>query len=49
MIPEAVDLALTAGWGYGGKDGVIMPGKGKVVTRDYNSEELAAIPKGARA
>jgi hypothetical protein len=40
---------LTAGWGHGGKDGVTMPGKGKIVRRDYTKEELAAIEKGAKA
>jgi Type ISP C-terminal specificity domain/N-6 DNA Methylase len=40
---------LTADWGHGGKDGVTMPGKGKIVRRDYTKEELAAIEKGAKA
>ncbi len=29
--PEAGDFDLTAGWGHGGKGGVTMPGKGKLV------------------
>jgi hypothetical protein len=49
LNPDAGDLALTAGWGYGGKDGVTMPGKGKAVKRDYTPEELAAILEGAPA
>jgi hypothetical protein len=49
LNPDAGDLALTAGWGYGGKDGVTMPGKGKAVKRDYTPEELAAIREGAPA
>ncbi len=49
LNPDAGDLALTAGWGYGGKDGVTMPGKGKAVPRDYTPEELAAIREGAPA
>jgi hypothetical protein len=49
LNPDAGDLALTAGWGYGGKDGVTMPGKGKVITRDYTPEELSAIREGAGA
>ncbi len=49
LNPDAGDLALTAGWGHGGKDGVTMPGKGKVITRDYTPEELAAIREGALA
>ena len=32
--PEAGDLDLTAGWGHAGKDGVTMPGKGKLIQRD---------------
>ena len=49
LNPDAGDLALTAGWGHGGKAGVTMPGKGKVTTRAYTPEELAAIREGARA
>jgi hypothetical protein len=49
LNPDAGDLALTVGWGHGGKDGVTMPGKGKVVTRDYTPEELAALREGAAA
>jgi hypothetical protein len=29
--PEAGDLDLTAGWGHGGKGGVTMPGKGRLI------------------
>jgi hypothetical protein len=49
LNPDAGDLALTAGWGYAGKDGATMPGKGKGVKRDYTTEELAAIREGAQA
>jgi hypothetical protein len=34
LHPEKEDLALTAGWGHGGKEGVTMPGKGKIERRD---------------
>ncbi|MCK9374773.1 MAG: N-6 DNA methylase [Syntrophobacterales bacterium] len=47
LNPDAGDLALTVGWGHGGKDGVTMPGKGKVITRDYTPEELRVIREGA--
>ena len=47
LNPDAGDLALTCGWGHGGKDGVTMPGKGKVVRRDYTPEELTVIREGA--
>ncbi|MBM4273372.1 MAG: DNA methyltransferase [Deltaproteobacteria bacterium] len=49
LNPDAGDLALIAGWGHGGKDGVTMPGKGRAVKRDYSPEELAAIREGAAA
>ena len=42
------DLALTAGWGHSGRDGVTMPGKGAVVEREYLSDERKAILAGAR-
>ncbi|MFP5265461.1 MAG: type ISP restriction/modification enzyme [Blastocatellia bacterium] len=49
LNPEAGDLALTAGWGHGGKGGVTMPGKGKIVARDYSDAEMEAIEQGARS
>jgi hypothetical protein len=33
----------------GGENGIIMPGKGKVITRDHTPEELTTIREGARA
>jgi Type ISP C-terminal specificity domain len=33
------DFALTAGWGHAGQNGVTMPGRGKVIDRDYLPEE----------
>jgi hypothetical protein len=47
LNPDAGDLALTTGWGHSGKDGVTMPGKGRVLSRDYTAEELADIQRGA--
>jgi len=41
MQPD--DLAVTAGWGHGGKGGVTMPGKGRLVARDYTAAEHTAI------
>lgn len=38
LDPDAKELDMTAGWGHGGKDGVCMPGKGKI-------EERTAQPK----
>lgn len=31
--PDAGDLDITAGWGHAGKDGVTMPGKGKLIDK----------------
>jgi len=47
--PAGRDLAITAGWGHAGKDGVTMPGKGKLAERRYNAEEAAAIDAEAQA
>ncbi len=49
LDPDAGELALTAKWGYAGKDGVTMPGKGKAVKRDYTPEERSSIREGAAA
>jgi type I restriction-modification system DNA methylase subunit len=46
---EALNLAINAGWGHLGKEGVTMPGKGKLVERDYSPSELAALQEGATA
>jgi hypothetical protein len=40
-LDETKDLAVTAGWGHAGKGGVTMPGKGRLIERDYALEELA--------
>lgn len=42
----AGDLNVTAGWGHGGKGGITMPGKGKMILRDYTATERAAIEQG---
>jgi len=42
------ELALTVGWGHAGKGGVTMPGKGKLLERDYSPSERKAILEGAR-
>jgi hypothetical protein len=47
LDPNKGDLALTAGWGHAGKDGAVMPGKGRIVERDYSTEESKAIEAGA--
>ena len=40
------DLRVTAGWGHAGKEGVTMPGKGKMLTRAYRPEEEEAFDTG---
>lgn len=41
------DLELTVGWGHRGQNDVVMPGKGKMVQRDYTEEERVAMRQGA--
>ncbi len=36
------DRAMTAGWGHAGKGGAVMPGRGRIITRDYAGTEAAA-------
>ena len=43
------DFAVTAGWGYFGAADVVMPGKGRVVERDYTPAESAAMKHGLSA
>jgi len=38
-LDETKDIAVTAGWGHAGKGGVTMPGKGRLIERDYTPEE----------
>jgi len=38
-LDESKDLGVTAGWGHAGKGGVTMPGKGRLIERDYTPEE----------
>jgi len=38
--PEAGDLDLTAGWGHGGKGGVTMPGKGRMIASGNNAFDV---------
>ncbi len=43
------DLALTAGWGHLGKDGVTMPGKGNLQKRPYTLPEIQTLNASDRA
>ncbi len=49
LNPDAGDLAVTAGWGHSGKGGVTMPGKGKIIQREYTPEELEVIAENKQA
>ena len=48
QLSEA-DFALTAGWGYSGRSGATMPGKGRSIERPYIDEERGGILTGAAA
>ncbi|MEJ7712925.1 MAG: hypothetical protein WKF84_24555 [Pyrinomonadaceae bacterium] len=41
LSPQAGDLELRAGWGHKGKASAVMPGKGRLRTRDYVAAEQA--------
>jgi len=49
LDPDANDLAVTAGWGHAGKEGVTMPAKGKLAERQYSADETKAIEAEAAA
>ena len=49
LNPAEGDLKITAHWGTAGKGGITMPGKGKLIERDYTDTELSAITEGATA
>jgi hypothetical protein len=42
-LDPTTDLAVTAGWGYAGTRGAIMPGHGRAIERPYTPEEETAI------
>jgi hypothetical protein len=42
------DLSLTAGWGHGGNGGVTMPGKGKLIEREYSVQERAGMDEALK-
>jgi len=48
LDPDAGDLDIAAGWGHGGKGGITMPGKGKLIRREYKAGERAAIGESIR-
>jgi hypothetical protein len=48
-VLSATDLAVSAGWGRQDSQGRVNPGKGRVETRAYSTDETEAIRKGANA
>jgi hypothetical protein len=42
-LNEAEHFAVTAGWGHAGQGGVTMPGKGRIIDRDYTEKERASL------
>jgi hypothetical protein len=46
QIPK--ELAITVGWGHVSQSKVVMPGKGKMVKRDYSKEEKQSIIDGSK-
>jgi hypothetical protein len=49
LNPEGGDLDVTVGWGHGGKGSAVMPGKGKLIERDYTAKERESLATGAAA
>ena len=47
VLSSTKNLSLTAGWGHAGQNGVTMPGKGKLETRPFTAEEVAAGRAGS--
>jgi len=47
LNPDAGDLALTVGWGHRSRAGVVMPGRGKAIEREYTQKERESIEEGA--
>ncbi len=41
------DLDVTVGWGHPGKDGITMPGQGRLETRSYTPDEMDALRAAA--
>lgn len=46
--PSGREMAITAGWGHYGKEGVVMPARGKIVRRPFHPEELEALKAEAK-
>ena len=49
MKPDAGDLAVTVGWGHRSKAGIVMPGRGKAIEREYTQRERESVEEGVTA
>lgn len=47
LDPDAGDLDVTEGWGHSGKEGITMPGRGRLLDRPYDAEEQTALAEAA--
>jgi hypothetical protein len=47
-LDEANHFSISAGWGHSGKGGVTMPGKGKIIERDYSEQERKALAEAGK-
>jgi len=47
VLSSTKNLSITAGWGHAGQGGVTMPGKGRLETRPFTTEETAAGRAGS--
>lgn len=46
QLEPGEDFKLTAGWAHVGKDGVTMPGRGKLIRRERTAREHALLAQG---
>ena len=49
QLKEDEHFAVTAGWGHAGQGGVTMPGKGKIIDRDYTEKERISLGESIKA
>ncbi|NTW29220.1 MAG: N-6 DNA methylase [Coriobacteriia bacterium] len=49
VLDPSTDLAITARWGHAGQGGITMPSTGKLIERDYCTDERAVIDEAAES
>ncbi|HEV2380148.1 MAG TPA: type ISP restriction/modification enzyme [Terriglobia bacterium] len=47
-LDESKHFAVTAGWGHAGKGGVVMPGTGRTVERDFTAQERESLGEAVK-